>query len=166
LRALAKPLAAACAVLALANCTQTPTLAEPVASRADAAPASEAVRLGSEADAVCLAEAIYFEARPTPASQAAVAHVIVNRARDPRFPRSVCGVVREGCQFSYRCQGRSLALSDPTKRAGAQRMAETVLTGAPDPTSGALFFHSAAASPGWFNSRPRVGEIGGNVFYR
>ena len=41
-----------------------------------------------------------------------------------------------------------------------------MLTGAPDITRGALFFHSSAAAPGWFESRPRVGTFGGNVFYR
>jgi N-acetylmuramoyl-L-alanine amidase len=91
---------------------------------------------------------------------------VVNRARDPRFPRTVCGVVREGCQFSYRCEGKSLALRDPSRRDQAHRTAEQVLTGAPDITRGALFFHSARANPGWFNTRPRIGEIGGNVFYR
>ena len=120
----------------------------------------------SETERACLAEAIYFEATTAPESRAAVAHVILNRAEDPRFPRTVCGVVRDGCQFSYRCSGGSLALSDPTKRQGAQRTAAAVLTGAPDPTRGALFFHAASAAPGWFNSRPRIGEIGGNVFYR
>jgi len=120
----------------------------------------------SSAEQACLAEAIYFEAAGSAESRAAVAHVILNRAEDPSFPRGVCGVVRDGCQFSYRCSGRSLALSDPKKRSGALKTAEAVLTGAPDPTRGALFFHSARAKPGWFNSRKRVGEIGGNVFYR
>lgn len=151
------------AFLALANCTQA---TEPPLSRAKAAPALEAVRVTSEIDRACLAEAIYFEAGTSAEARAAVAHVILNRARDPRFPKSVCGVVRDGCQFSYRCSGRSLALADPRKRDGAHRTAEAVLSGAPDITGGALFFHAASVKPGWFRTRPRVGEIGGNVFYR
>jgi spore germination cell wall hydrolase CwlJ-like protein len=96
-----------------------------------------------------------------------VAHVVVNRAKSPKFgPRTVCGVVADGCQFSYRCDGRSDALNDPRSRAKAFKIAETVLAGAPDITEGALFFHSARVSPGWFSSRPRVGTFGGNVFYR
>lgn len=163
MRFVASSAAALCALLALANCTQA---LEPAASRATVSPSVEAVRAINETERACLAEAIYFEAAATAESRAAVAHVVLNRAEDPRFPRSVCGVVRDGCQFSYRCSGRSLALADPTKRTGAIRTAEAVLTGAPDPTRGALFFHSTAARPGWFNSRPRVGVIGGNVFYR
>ena len=141
-----------------------------IASALIAGTAAAALAGGSrsvtEADRACLAEAIYFEANPSAESQQAVAHVVLNRARDPRFPRTVCGVVKDGCQFSYRCSGRSLALRDGKKREGAVRTAEAVLSGAPDPTNGALFFHSARAKPGWFKSRPRVGEIGGNVFYR
>lgn len=163
MRVAAKTFSAFCALLALANCTQA---TEPPASRAAVSPSAEAVRTISDAERSCLAEAIYFEAAGTAESRDAVAHVILNRAEDPRFPRTVCGVVRDGCQFSYRCSGRSLALNDPVKRSGAQRTAEAVLEGAPDPTRGALFFHSAAAKPGWFASRKRVGLIGGNVFYR
>lgn len=121
----------------------------------------------SQADQVCLTEAIYFEANPHAESQQAVGHVILNRARDSRFPSSVCGVIKQGCQFSYRCSGRSLALRDKVKRQRAEQAATAVLAGTDDPTRGALFFHSAKARPGgFFSKRPRVGEIGGNVFYR
>jgi spore germination cell wall hydrolase CwlJ-like protein len=118
-------------------------------------------------DLACLAEAIYFEARGTGAKgEAAVAHVVVNRARSAKFPNSVCGVIGDGCQFSYRCDGHAETLAEPGSRSRAFRIAEAVLSGEPDITEGALFFHAASASPGWFNTRPRVGKIGGNVFYR
>jgi spore germination cell wall hydrolase CwlJ-like protein len=158
--------AAAClvAALVLANCAAAP---EPEISRAAPGPVP-ATALRPDGRALsCLAEAIYFEARGTgPKGEAAVAHVVVNRARNPKFPGSVCGVVGDGCQFSYRCDGRADVLADPRARAHAFRVAETVLAGAPDITNGALFFHSARAAPGWFTSRPRVGQIGGNIFYR
>lgn len=115
----------------------------------------------------CLAEAIYFEAGGTGAQgEAAVGHVIVNRAKSPKFPSTVCGVVSQGCQFSYRCDGRSDALANESRRIHATKVARDVLAGEPDITNGALFFHAASAKPGWFKSRPRVGKIGGNVFYR
>jgi spore germination cell wall hydrolase CwlJ-like protein len=121
----------------------------------------------SERELACLAEAVYFEARGTGAAgETAVAHVVVNRSNAPEFPDTVCGVVADGCQFSYRCDGRSDALSDPKARARAYRVAEAVLAADEDPTSGALFFHAARAKPGWFAQRKRVGTIGGNVFYR
>ena len=118
-------------------------------------------------DVACLAEAIYFEARGTGTEgEAAVAHVIVNRMNASEFPSTVCGVVTQGCQFSYRCDGRSDALADAKARARAYRVAEAVLAADHDPTNGALFFHSARAEPGWFARRERVARIGGNVFYR
>lgn len=122
----------------------------------------------SEPALACLAEAVYFEARGTGVTgESAVAHVVVNRAKSPKFPNSVCGVVADGCQFSYRCDGRPDTLADAASRARAFRTAETVLSGTPDITSGALFFHSARVkNPGWFNTRQRVGTFGGNVFYR
>ena len=61
----------------------------------------------------CLAEAIYFEARGEGVEgQFAVAEVILNRVDSPKFPNSICKVVRQGtgrkhaCQFSYNCDGK------------------------------------------------------------
>jgi N-acetylmuramoyl-L-alanine amidase len=167
LRTIARAVVAVSALLALANCAAVPEPGLP--SRASATqPAVElaAARMSGEAVA-CLAEAVYFEARGTGAEgRRAVAHVVVNRARDPRFPSSVCGVVGEGCQFSYRCDGHAENYAEPASRRRAIETARSVLAGAPDITGGALFFHAARVSPGWFATRARVGQFGGNVFYR
>jgi spore germination cell wall hydrolase CwlJ-like protein len=163
LRPFARAAAALAALLTLANCTA------PVASQSarNAPPEAPAVTRASTTDLACMAEAVYFEAGGTgETGETAVAHVVLNRAKSRAFPRSICGVVGDGCQFSYRCDDRSDALSDPRSRARAFRVAETVLAGAPDFTKGALFFHSAQIAPGWFSTRPRVGTFGGNVFYR
>jgi N-acetylmuramoyl-L-alanine amidase len=159
------------AALVLSACAQAgpeSAVAVPVASRAVSVTTAPAAGFGpaTAAERACLAEAIYFEAGQSREGFEAVGHVVVNRARDPRFPRTVCGVVGERCQFSYRCEGKSLALANPDRSTRAQRIAEAVLAGAPDPTRGALFFHAASVAPGWFASRARVGEFGGNVFYR
>ena len=60
----------------------------------------------------CLTAAVYYEARSESTDgQRAVAQVVLNRARHPAFPNSVCGVVfqgsqrRTGCQFSFTCDG-------------------------------------------------------------
>ena len=166
---LLRALAAATAALALANCT-APTATGSARNAPEQALTErsrpEASRAGGT-ELACLAEAVYFEARGTGVTgESAVAHVVVNRARSPKFPGSVCGVVADGCQFSYRCDGRPDALADPKARARAYRVAEAVLSADADPTRGALFFHSAEARPGWFARRKRVGTIGGNVFYR
>lgn len=60
----------------------------------------------------CLTSAVYYEAGQEPTDgQRAVAQVILNRARHPAFPASVCGVIYEGstrqtgCQFTFTCDG-------------------------------------------------------------
>ncbi len=139
-----------------------------VSTEPDAEPgriAAAAYRADAEA---CLAEAVYHETLGTSERAAvAVAHVVLNRREHDGFPGTVCAVVTEGCQFSYRCDGEPETLSDAEERERAFRAAQAVLEGrAADPTDGALFFHAEEAQPGWFKSRDRTVEIGGNVFYR
>ena len=99
--------------------------------------------------------------------RAAVAYVVLNRAESGEFPETPCAVVAEGCQFSYRCDGRPEALAVRADRDAAFATAKAVLTGAvADPTNGALFFHASRIRPGWFETRARVGKIGNHVFYR
>ena len=45
----------------------------------------------------CLALNVYFEARSSNrADRMAVADVVINRARDTRYPNTLCGVVQQG----------------------------------------------------------------------
>lgn len=124
-------------------------------------------------DFTCLQEAIYFEAgNSDPVGQAAVAHVILNRVADARFPSEICSVIREGeskgrCQFSYRCILDPNGIRWPDNHARAGQTAKRVLSGdVADPTDGALYFHSASIAPGWFATLRRTGNFGGNIFYR
>lgn len=116
----------------------------------------------------CLREAIYFEAAASnPKGQHAVADVIKNRKRDPRFPDTVCGVISDRCQFSYRCDGRPETFPDRIKYRNATAIAREALD-KPDEdiTKGALYFHAARMAPGWFGTLVRTGSFGGNIFYR
>jgi spore germination cell wall hydrolase CwlJ-like protein len=125
----------------------------------------------------CLALAMYWEAKAEGVEgMRAVAAVVLNRVAHPQFPRTVCGVVKQGgerppCQFSWWCDGKS---DQPTERRAwkrAQRLARTILS-APrqqagaDPTRGALFFHSARISTPWVMPRQRTVQIGHHIFYR
>ena len=66
----------------------------------------------SDRSLACLAEAVYYEARGEPTQgRAAVADVVLNRAESGQFPETPCAVVADGCQFSYRCDGRPEALA-------------------------------------------------------
>jgi N-acetylmuramoyl-L-alanine amidase len=121
----------------------------------------------------CLALAMYWEAKAEGAEgMRAVAAVVLNRVAHPKFPNTVCGVVRQGgeqppCQFSWWCDGKSDRPAEADTWALAQRLARAILADRPrDPTRGALFFHSAGISTPWVLPRRRTVQIGHHIFYR
>lgn len=131
-----------------------------------------AVRAVAEGDLHCLTEALYFEARgESRQGQRAVAEVILNRVDSGAYPGSVCGVVgqsnRNGCQFSYRCDGHSDAIRDRQAWAEVQEVARTMLAGGSrDLTAGATYYHARYVSPGWARRFSHTATIGAHVFYR
>lgn len=122
----------------------------------------------------CLAQNIYFEARNEPEKgRRAVAHVVMNRVASPRFPTSVCDVVRQGgsgrlfkCQFTWWCDG----ISDDIKNAEAWQdaigLARRVYSGqSKDMTDGALFYHADYVTPYWRKAFDKGPQIGRHIFY-
>lgn len=129
--------------------------------------------LEASRDMECLTQAVYYEARgETPAGQAAVAQVVLNRARHPAFPKTVCGVVFQGansrvCQFSFACDGAMRARVEPTAWRRAERVAHRALSGEVMAEVGrATHFHTTSVSPAWGPRLTRVTQIGVHVFYR
>jgi spore germination cell wall hydrolase CwlJ-like protein len=126
----------------------------------------------SDADFNCLVQAVYFEAgKEIPEGQRAVAEVILHRTQDPRFPKTVCGVIHDsnpkGCQFSWWCDGKSDATPDADRWATSKQAVTDVLAGAyPDPTKGALFYHARFVRPRWARKLEKTAMIGGHIFYR
>ncbi|MHA6346497.1 cell wall hydrolase [Roseivivax sp. CAU 1761] len=120
------------------------------------------------AEWTCLTEALYFEARGEGLKgQLAVAEVILNRVDSPRYPDTVCGVVNQGCQFSYTCDGIPETMRE--KRAARQvgKVAGIMLNGAPrDLTDGATHYHTTAVNPRWASAFPMTTQIGVHRFYR
>lgn len=114
----------------------------------------------------CLTEALYFEARGESLSgQRAVAEVILNRVDHPAFPKSVCGVVNQSGQFSYK--GGSLRMRDRAAAWRAQRVAQEALSGAPRTlTNGATYFHTTGVRPSWSRRFVKTTRIGSHIFYR
>ncbi len=136
------------------------------------AAAESQIDIAEEID--CLALTIYFEARGEPyLGKIAVAHVVLNRVVDKRFPTTVCNVVRQGgeqqlrrCQFSWWCDGRSDKPSDAQSWQMVQAVAQQVYWGfSPDPTAGALWYHADTVSPSWGKGFNRGPQIGQHVFY-
>jgi hypothetical protein len=129
----------------------------------------------SAEDMRCLALAIYWEGKGEPRTgQVAVAHVVLNRLADARFPKTICGVVQEGgnaprgrCQFHFWCDGKSDTPTHAAQWAMAQEIAAAeTKPGVTDPTGGALFFHHRGVKPGWSRTRIRSASIGDHFFYR
>ncbi|RMD60712.1 MAG: cell wall hydrolase [Alphaproteobacteria bacterium] len=123
----------------------------------------------------CLALTIYFEARGEPdEGKLAVAHVVMNRASHPLFPRDVCQVVRQGgeklryrCQFTWWCDGRSDRPRDSRAWRHSLALARRVFWDASeDPTGGALWYHAASVRPAWRTALQQGPTIGRHVFYR
>ncbi|MDP2215036.1 MAG: cell wall hydrolase [Phenylobacterium sp.] len=129
--------------------------------------------LEASRDMECLTQAVYYEARgETPAGQAAVAQVVLNRVRHPAFPKTVCGVVFQGansrvCQFSFACNGAMRARVEPTAWRRAERVAHRALSGEVMGEVGrATHFHTTAVAPAWGPRLTRVTQVGVHIFYR
>lgn len=123
----------------------------------------------------CLSEAIYFEARSEPEDgQAAVAQVVLNRVKSGLYPTTVCGVVYQNrhrykaCQFTFACEGKSLAITEPDAWEKAQRIAKAVLEGNEYNASigHSTHYHATYVSPYWSRRLKRMDQIGRHVFYR
>ena len=126
---------------------------------------------------LCLSMVVYYEARNEPLEgQVAVAQVVLNRVRDPRYPDTICEVVEQGpnsgkhryrCQFSFWCDG----LPEKPRNGRAWRHARVVaqLThdGVLDAGIGdATHYHASYVSPAWSAGLTPVASIGRHNFYR
>jgi len=128
-----------------------------------------------EAEKLCLAQAIYFEARSEPeAGRAAVAQVILNRMTSGHYPSSICGVVFQNqqnyhaCQFSFTCEGRALRVRDAEAWMQATRVADDVLDGKTwvADVGASTHYHANYVRPRWARSLKKMDVIGKHIFYR
>lgn len=123
---------------------------------------------------LCLAEAVYYEARSeSTAGQKAVAEVVLNRVRNRNFPDTICGVVYQGaeratgCQFSFTCDGSTTKLPRGKHWQQSQRIAEHMLIGASASlTRQATHYHTTAVNPEWSGTLRQTRQYGRHVFYR
>lgn len=127
-----------------------------------------------KSEQVCLAQAVYYEARSERRSgQMAVAEVVLNRVQSKHYPNSVCGVVyqgsgrKTGCQFSFTCDGSMKGAPKGAHWTKAQKIARLMLTHDVKPlTRGATHYHTTAISPKWSSNLRFDREIGTHKFYR
>ncbi|UZW56869.1 cell wall hydrolase [Sphingobium sp. JS3065] len=123
----------------------------------------------------CLTSAIYYEAGSEPEDgQRAVAQVVLNRVRNPLWPKSVCGVVYQGsertdyrCQFTFSCDGSMARMASAAGWTRARRIAAQALSGIVyRPVGLATYYHTLAVRPDWAAAMRPVAVIGAHIFYR
>tara|TARA_R110002167_G_scaffold209956_1_gene414064 strand:+ start:408 stop:926 length:519 start_codon:yes stop_codon:yes gene_type:complete len=135
----------------------------------------------------CLAQNIYFESRSSNrADRMAVADVVLNRVYHRYYPNTICEVVQQGkqksswqdpavmvmvrnkCQFSWYCDGRSDWPTDMDAWVEAQQIAYNMIvySDARGITEGATHYHATYVSPEWARDFAIIGRIGEHIFYR
>ena len=122
----------------------------------------------------CLTAAVYYEAATEPLDgQRAVAQVVLNRARHPAYPKSVCGVVFQGheratgCQFTFTCDGAIRRTPIASIWARARHVAEQALAGKVyAPVGWATHYHTNWVVPYWSSSLTKLANVGTHIFYR
>jgi N-acetylmuramoyl-L-alanine amidase len=135
----------------------------------------------------CLAQNIYFESRSSNrADRMAVADVVLNRVQDTRYPDTICKVVQQGkqrpswkdetkmvmvrnkCQFSWYCDGKSDWPKDMDSWVEAQQIAYNMVIhfDARGITEGATHYHAKYVDPSWARHFQLIGRIGEHIFYR
>ena len=133
--------------------------------------AQRRVRLAEEN---CLARAVYFESRSeSDMGQLAVAKVILNRVKNPDFPKTICGVVYQGsgnrnsCQFSFACDGLPDDVKSPEAWAHAKSIAERAINNDPAIAmlGNAVNYHADYVTPRWSHTMRRLIRIGHHIFY-
>lgn len=149
-----------------------------------------------QSEATCLAKNMYFEARNQGlAGQIAVSLVVMNRVKDERFPNTICGVIEQGpvreswktrgkkvaeierkyfpvrnrCQFSWFCDGKSDDPKEPITYGRLLDIALDLVYGnleVVDITEGATHYHADYVFPAWRKTKTKTIEVADHIFYR
>ena len=123
---------------------------------------------------MCLALNIYFEARSEPIEgQIAIAEVTLNRVASTNYPNDVCSVVlqenKDGCQFSWWCDGKSDQPREHNSLRTSKALAELMLNEGHHITvigNEATHYHSNDVHPYWANDLHKIRRIGKHIFYK
>ncbi|HEV7313370.1 cell wall hydrolase [Sphingopyxis sp.] len=121
----------------------------------------------------CLAAAMIYEAGDDAKGQQAVGQVVINRARHPAFPKSICGVVFQGserttgCQFTFTCDGALGRRYSDAAWQRARNNADLMLSGSTYPPVGlATHYHTDWVRPYWSDSLEKIAIVDTHLFFR
>ncbi len=118
-------------------------------------------RLVSKEEVELLSRVIYGEARGEDfEGQVAVGAVVLNRLKDPRFPKTMRGIIYQTGAFTA-VKDKQIHLEPDDQ---AYKAAEAALSGL-DPTNGAIYYYNPRiATDRWIKSRPVIKRIGNHTF--
>ncbi len=137
----------------------------PLSAMVDAQGAGPAL----DAQAECLATAVYFESMgESLEGQLAVAQVVINRANSGKYPTNWCAVIKQKAQFSFVRAGRFPSIDpgcDAWRKARAIAVIAANNMAATLPTD-VLWYHADYVAPGWGKRLNVVDKIGAHIFYR
>ena len=130
----------------------------------------------------CMALNIYHEARSdSTLGQEAVGMVTMNRVYSDKYPDTICDVVyqshlnsrgnpiRNKCQFSWCCDGKSDVPRDKVKFEEAMTNAKWVMNNygsERDITEGAVMYHASYVNPYWSKAYTKTSRIESHIFYK
>lgn len=139
----------------------------------------------------CLATNVYFEARnQNIKAKVAVALTTLNRMRLPKFPSTICKVVKEGpvypykkslpmrhkCQFSWYCDGKSdqIQFTNPIEKKAWENcftISKNLYLKRSDFldfTNGATHYHASYVTPRWASDNKILflEKFGTHLFYK
>lgn len=143
---------------------------------------------------ICLVENIYFESKgESMRGKIAVGIVTLNRLKDPRYPKTICEVVKQGpvreswktksdpnlsanqrqynpirhrCQFSWWCDGYKERIKYDENWIDSVKAAKSALTGKYDDLVGeATHYHAIYVTPEWANRLRFIVQIDNHRFY-
>lgn len=120
----------------------------------------------TNAELLCLAKNIYYEARGEPMQgKIAVAQVTLNRVTHrTEFQSNICGVVYAKHQFSWTMEKHREPGGEAWRE--AQAIAKAVVIGTAHlPNFKALYFHNLTVQPQWNKTKELVARIGNHIFY-
>jgi spore germination cell wall hydrolase CwlJ-like protein len=118
----------------------------------------------SEKQLECLATVTYHESKgESKQGMIAVINVTLNRVKDTRFPKTVCGVVYAKGQYSW--VKHKPKIKEPEQYALAKQLAQEVVDGKhKDYSKGALYFNSINKKP--TPTAKCTTKIGGHTFWK
>lgn len=129
----------------------------------------------TDSEKICLAKAIYHEAKGEPEiGKKGVAKVVLNRKKHEKFPKTICGVINQVdydngkklCQFSWVCSRPKKYEEDSWK--ASLDLSEDILNNRvslPNFQSNVLFFKSVKSRKSFGRGYAFVTRLGKSNFY-